>query len=100
MLWTQYNLIGAILGAAFAFIIARYLAYYWVTAKAGGRVKLLINGVEGEGWRFVAPCRALLASFAVVPYWSQDFKQQLDARAMGDFVGAQDGEVLAILVQE
>lgn len=51
---TFYNLTGATLGATLAFLIARYLASDWVAQKAGGRVKQLINGVEGEGWRFVA----------------------------------------------
>ncbi len=51
---TLYNLTGATLGAALAFLISRYLASDWVSAKAGGKVKQLINGVEGEGWRFVA----------------------------------------------
>jgi uncharacterized membrane protein YdjX (TVP38/TMEM64 family)/rhodanese-related sulfurtransferase len=51
---TFYNLTGATLGATLAFLIARYLASDWVADKAGGRVKQLINGVEGEGWRFVA----------------------------------------------
>jgi len=51
---TVYNLTGATLGATLAFLIARYLASDWVADKAGGRVKQLINGVEGEGWRFVA----------------------------------------------
>ncbi len=54
VLGTFYNLTGATLGATLAFLIARYLASDWVTEKAGGRVKQLINGVEGEGWRFVA----------------------------------------------
>ncbi len=54
VLGTLYNLAGATLGATLAFLIARYLASDWVAAKAGGRVKQLINGVEGEGWRFVA----------------------------------------------
>ena len=49
-----YNLTGATLGATLAFLIARYLASDWVADKTGGRVKQLINGVEGEGWRFVA----------------------------------------------
>jgi uncharacterized membrane protein YdjX (TVP38/TMEM64 family) len=49
-----YNLTGATLGATLAFLIARYLASDWVAEKTGGRVKQLINGVEGEGWRFVA----------------------------------------------
>jgi uncharacterized membrane protein YdjX (TVP38/TMEM64 family) len=54
LLGTFYNLTGATLGATLAFLIARYLASDWVAGKAGGRVKQLINGVEGEGWRFVA----------------------------------------------
>jgi len=54
VLGTLYNLTGATLGATLAFLIARYLAADWVTNKTGGRVKQLINGVEGEGWRFVA----------------------------------------------
>jgi uncharacterized membrane protein YdjX (TVP38/TMEM64 family)/rhodanese-related sulfurtransferase len=54
LLGTFYNLTGATLGAALAFLVSRYLASNWVAAKAGGRVKQLINGVEGEGWRFVA----------------------------------------------
>jgi uncharacterized membrane protein YdjX (TVP38/TMEM64 family) len=49
-----YNLVGATLGATLAFVIARYLASDWVTARLGGRLKELINGVEKEGWRFVA----------------------------------------------
>ncbi len=48
------NLTGATLGAALAFLISRYLASDWIAEKAGGKVKQLINGVEGEGWRFVA----------------------------------------------
>ena len=54
VLGTFYNLTGATLGATLAFLIARYLASDWVAAKTGGRVKQLISGVEGEGWRFVA----------------------------------------------
>ncbi len=54
VLGTFYNLTGATLGATLAFLIARYLASGWVAEKTGGRVKQLINGVEGEGWRFVA----------------------------------------------
>jgi len=54
VLGTIYNLTGATLGATLAFLIARYLASDWVAEKTGGRVKQLINGVEGEGWRFVA----------------------------------------------
>lgn len=51
---TFYNLTGATLGATIAFIIARYLASHWVEHRTGGRLKQLKEGVEGEGWRFVA----------------------------------------------
>lgn len=54
VLGTAYNLIGATLGAGLAFIIARYLASDWVEQKTGGRMKQLVEGVEAEGWRFVA----------------------------------------------
>ena len=49
-----YNITGATLGAALAFLISRYIASDWVKDSAGGKVKQLINGVEAEGWRFVA----------------------------------------------
>ncbi len=51
---TFYNLTGATLGAAFAFLAARYLASDWVEQKTAGRLKKLKQGVEQEGWRFVA----------------------------------------------
>ena len=49
-----YSLTAATAGATLAFLVARYLASEWVTRKAGGRLKQLIEGVEAEGWRFVA----------------------------------------------
>ncbi len=49
-----YNLTGATLGAGLAFLAARYLASDWVAARAGGRLRQLLAGVEVEGWRFVA----------------------------------------------
>ena len=54
VLGTLYNLTGATIGATLAFLVSRYLASDWVAEKAGGRVKQVINGVEAEGWRFVA----------------------------------------------
>lgn len=71
VLGTFYNLTGATIGATLAFLIARYfdqgwpyaaggqdtrsrLASHWVEHKTGGRLKQLKEGVEGEGWRFVA----------------------------------------------
>ena len=83
VLGTLYNLTGATLGAALAFLISRYLASDWIADKAGGRVKQLINGVEGEGWRFVAfvrlvplfPFNLLNYGFGLtsVPFWTYLF---------------------------
>ena len=49
-----WNLLGATLGATLAFLFARYLAGDWVARKAGGLLKRVIEGVDAEGWRFVA----------------------------------------------
>lgn len=51
---TFYSLTAATLGAMMSFLISRYLASDWVSKKAAGRTQQLINGVENEGWRFVA----------------------------------------------
>ena len=54
-LWgTVYNLTAATIGATLAFAVARYLASDWVARRTGGRLKQVIEGVEAEGWRFVA----------------------------------------------
>jgi uncharacterized membrane protein YdjX (TVP38/TMEM64 family)/rhodanese-related sulfurtransferase len=54
VLGTIYNLTAATIGATLAFLMARYLASDWVEQKVGGRLKQLKQGVEEEGWRFVA----------------------------------------------
>ena len=54
---TLYNLVGATLGATLAFLTARYIAYDWVTQRTGKRLRQLVEGVEEEGWRFVAFAR-------------------------------------------
>ena len=66
---TLYNLTGATLGATAAFLIARYLASDWVSRKASGWTKQLIDGVEKEGWRFVAFVRLVpLFPFILLNY--------------------------------
>lgn len=52
-----WTLTGATMGASLAFLAARFVASDWVAARAGGRLKLLLDGVEAEGWRFVALTR-------------------------------------------
>lgn len=51
---TLYNMLGATLGAWLAFWLARHLAADWVERKMGGRLAQLKQGVEAEGWKFVA----------------------------------------------
>jgi len=51
---TLWNLTGATLGAALAFLVGRYLGADWVARRAGPRLKRLDDGVAAEGWRFVA----------------------------------------------
>lgn len=48
------NLVAATIGAGVAFLVARYLAGEWVARRTGGGLKRLTDGVEAEGWRFVA----------------------------------------------
>ena len=64
-----YNLTAATIGAMISFIAARYLAHDWVEKKTGGRMKQLKQGVEGEGWKFVAFVRLVpLFPFNVLNY--------------------------------
>lgn len=66
---TLYNLLGATAGATLALLTARYLAGDWVQRKTGGWTKRIIDGVEQEGWRFVALVRLVpLFPFALCNY--------------------------------
>lgn len=69
-LWgTFYSLTGATIGATAAFAIARYAASDWVGRRAGGWTRNLIDGVEKEGWRFVAFVRLVpLLPFNLLNY--------------------------------
>ncbi len=82
-----YSLIGATLGAVLAFVIARYLAADWVARRVGGRLKQLIEGVEAEGWRFVAFVRLVpLFPFNLVNYALGLTRIPLAAYAAASFV--------------
>lgn len=64
-----YSLAGATIGASAAFLVARHLAGNWAARRAGPRLGELIEGVEGEGWRFVAFLRLMpLFPFNLVNY--------------------------------
>lgn len=64
-----YSLTGATLGATLAFLIARFLAGDWVARKTGGKLRDFVQGVEAEGWRFVAFVRLVpLFPFNLVNY--------------------------------
>ena len=66
---TLYNLTGATIGATMAFLVARYLASDLVSRKTGGRLRQLVEGVEAEGWRFVAFVRLVpLFPFSLLNY--------------------------------
>ena len=54
-LWgTFYSLTGAALGASLAFLVARYVASDWVAQRTNARLQPLMQGIQSEGWRFVA----------------------------------------------
>jgi len=66
---TAVNLVGAMLGATGAFLIARYVGAGWVEARIGGRVRQVRDGIDREGWRFVAFVRLVpLFPFVLLNY--------------------------------
>jgi uncharacterized membrane protein YdjX (TVP38/TMEM64 family)/rhodanese-related sulfurtransferase len=64
-LWgTVWNLAGGTLGATISFVVARYIAGSWVATKISGRLQVIVQRVEAEGWRFVALTRLI----PVIPF--------------------------------
>ncbi len=73
-LWGPYlgsliNLAGGSLGAALAFLVARYIARDWVQHRAGPRTKGIMQSVDADGWKFVAFVRIVpIFPYNVVNY--------------------------------
>ncbi len=69
---TIYNIVGSVLGAGAAFLIARYLGTDWITTrveKAGPKLQGLMDNIKEEGWWLVGFLRLLpLTPFTVLNY--------------------------------
>ena len=84
---TLYSLGGATLGAVLSFLVSRHLAADWVRRKSGARLSQLIEGVESEGWRFVAFTRLVpLFPFNLLNYALGLTRIPLAAYALTTFV--------------
>lgn len=79
---TVVNLAGGTLGATLAFLVARHLAADWVARRAGGRLRQVVEGVEAEGWRFVALVRLV----PVIPFNLANYALGLTRIPLGQYV--------------
>jgi uncharacterized membrane protein YdjX (TVP38/TMEM64 family) len=76
---TLIDLAGGSLGAALAFLVARYVASDWVESRAGPRTQSIMRSVEADGWKFVAFLRLVpifpynvmnyLLGLTRIPFW-------------------------------
>jgi uncharacterized membrane protein YdjX (TVP38/TMEM64 family) len=105
---TLYSLTGATLGATLSFLVARYLAADLVARRTGGRLAEFIQGVDAEGWRFVAfvrlvplfPFNALnyalgLTRIPLRQYVAASFLAMLPGAAAYTYLGYAGREALA-----
>nr|VFK31762.1 MAG: Uncharacterized membrane protein YdjX, TVP38/TMEM64 family, SNARE-associated domain [Candidatus Kentron sp. MB]VFK34926.1 MAG: Uncharacterized membrane protein YdjX, TVP38/TMEM64 family, SNARE-associated domain [Candidatus Kentron sp. MB]VFK77043.1 MAG: Uncharacterized membrane protein YdjX, TVP38/TMEM64 family, SNARE-associated domain [Candidatus Kentron sp. MB] len=79
-----WNLVGATIGAGLAFLAARYVFSDWVEAKTSGRMRHLKQGIESEGWRFVAVMRLV----PLVPFNALNYALGLTAIPFGQYIAA------------
>lgn len=49
-----YSLIGNVIGASLAFLIARYIAHDWAEKRSHELLVKVQNSIEKDGWRYVA----------------------------------------------
>jgi uncharacterized membrane protein YdjX (TVP38/TMEM64 family)/rhodanese-related sulfurtransferase len=69
-LWgAVWNLLGGTAGATLAFLFARHIGADWLSKKSGPQIRRITDGVEAEGWRFVALTRLIpIVPFNVLNY--------------------------------
>jgi len=79
-----YSLVGATLGAALAFLLARTLVADWARSRTGARLGELVEGIEREGWRFVAFARLV----PLFPYNLLNYALGLTRIPFGQYVVA------------
>ena len=89
-----YTLVGATAGATLAFLVARYLAGEWVARRTSGRPGRIMQGVEAEGWRFVAFVRLVpLFPFNLLNYALGLTRIPLPSYVVATFLGMLPGTV-------
>lgn len=78
------NLAAGTLGATLAFLVAGHLAGEGVARRLGGRLRQVVEGIEAEGWRFVALVRLV----PVVPFNLANYALGLTRTPLGQYVMA------------
>ena len=107
-LGTLFGLLGATAGAAIAFLAARHLFGEWIVRRAPARARRVVEGVEAEGWRFVAMTRLIpfipfnalnyalgLTRIGIVPYVVASFLFMAPGGAAYAYLGYAGRELAA-----
>ena len=105
---TIYSLAGATAGATLAFLLARFLVGDWVRRRTGARLGELVEGIEREGWRFVAFVRLVplfpynllnyalgLTRIPLAQYVAATFICMAPGAAVYSYLGYAGGEVIS-----
>ncbi len=89
-----YTLVSSTAGATLAFLVARHLAGEWVVQRTSGRLGRLVQGVEADGWRFVAFVRLVpLLPFNLLNYALGLTRISLRTYVIATFLGMLPGTV-------
>jgi uncharacterized membrane protein YdjX (TVP38/TMEM64 family) len=96
-----YNLIASTIGAVLAFLVARYVASEYVRKKLEGHgwMRQSIEGVEAEGWRFVAFVRLVpLFPYNVLNYVLGLTRIKLSHFAVASFICMIPGDIAYVYI--